>query len=108
MMKLEDILKNITYQTILNELNCQINNVVTDTRKIKQNDLYIGIIGENFDGNDFYKEAFERGAKVAILSKNDFPSSLIDYLKQNDKCIIVVEDTIKCLGELASYKRSYW
>ena len=36
----------------------------TDTRKIKPGDVYVGLKGEKFNGNEYYKEALEKGAKV--------------------------------------------
>ena len=38
-----------------------------DTRTINQGECYVGIKGENFDGNKFYKDAFKLGAKACIL-----------------------------------------
>lgn len=104
-MNINDIYENIECQEILNKVNGQINKVLIDTRKIKENDLYIGIKGENHDGNDLYEEAFKKGAKVAILSKIEITEELLQYLKDHDKCIILVADTIKALGSLAAFKR---
>lgn len=60
----EEILK-ITYGELVignKELICE--NFSKDTRLIKENDTYIGIKGENFDGNIFWKEALEKGLNV--------------------------------------------
>ena len=42
-----------------------------DTRRIKNNDVFFAIKGENFNGNKLWKEAFENGAKVVILTEFD-------------------------------------
>lgn len=104
-MKIIDVYDNIKYLKILNKIDGEIKNVSTDTRKIKEQDLYFGIKGENFDGNVFYKEAFSKGATVAVLDKVEITLELEEYLKENNKSIIVVEDTIKALGDLARFKR---
>ena len=60
----EEIAK-ITYGELVignKELICE--NFSKDTRLIKENDTYIGIKGENFDGNIFWKEALEKGLNV--------------------------------------------
>lgn len=77
-----------------------LNNFCTDTRVLKSGDVYVGISGERLDGNDFYLEAINKGASCLILSKKP------DELNVDDVTIILVEDTLKCLQELASYKRS--
>ena len=73
----------------------------TDTRKLNQGDVYVGICGEHVDGNDFYKEAYDKGASCLILSKE--PKEKLDGVT-----IIIVEDTLVCLQELAKYKRSLY
>lgn len=69
--------------------------VCTDTRKIKAGDLFVPIVGENFDGHSFIAQAFENGA-VCCLSAND-----VDMHKGN--IIIRVEDTRQALKDLAEY-----
>ena len=71
----------------------------TDTRKINKGDVYVGIVGDVFDGNDFYKDAVLNGASCLILSKE--PKEVL-----SDVTVVIVEDTLKCLQTLASYKRS--
>ena len=67
-----------------------------DTRTINQGECYVGIMGDNFDGNKFYKDAFKLGAKACIL----------DHFGTTDEemgNIILVEDSIKAMQQLASY-----
>ena len=74
-----------------------------DTREINDGDIYVGIKGESFNGNLFYKEAFDKGASICILD-ND---TIIDK-KYKNKTIVLVDDTIKCLQKLARHKRSLY
>ena len=76
---------------------------VKDTRIIKQGDTYIGIKGEKFDGNNFYKSAFEKGANCVILEEKSF---IIDECYNYDKPVILVNNTIDALKKLAEYKRN--
>ena len=67
-----------------------------DTRTINQGECYVGVMGDNFDGNKFYKDAFKLGAKACIL----------DHFGATDEemgNIILVEDSIKAIQSLASY-----
>lgn len=79
-----------------------LNSFSKDTRTIKRGDVYIGIKGDNFNGNLFYMEAFDKGASVCILDEEvlDIP------LKYRDKTIVIVDDVILAIGKLAKYKRS--
>ena len=105
-MKSLDIYNNIKYLYIFNEIKVFINKVTIDTRKISNNDCYIGIKGDKNDGNLLYMEAFNKGASIAILENFTITDEINDYLVKNNKSIIVVGNTKKTLGELAKYKRS--
>ncbi len=69
--------------------------VSTDTRKITKDEIFFALKGDNYDGQDFIKEAFNRGASGAVVE-----SALPDDL--NDKVLIQVPSTLKALGDLAS------
>ena len=55
-------------------------------------DIYIGIKGEKFDGNKFWREALEKGAAGVIIEKNNYTDD--DKRKFENKIIIEVEDTL--------------
>ena len=77
-----------------------------DTRTIKEGDIYIGIKGENFDGNVFWKKALDNGAMGVIVQGIKFDKQDIETYQ--DKVIIQVEDTLQALYKLASYKREIY
>ena len=77
-----------------------------DTRTIKDGDCYIGIKGENFDGNLFWETALENGASTVIVQNVDFTSE--NKEKWVDKNIIKVKDTLEALYSIARYKRSLY
>lgn len=105
-MKTNAIYEHIDVIKIYNKIDCDIKSFKIDTRKINEGDCYIGIKGENTDGNLFYKDAFDKGASLVILDNYQYNEEDEEYLAKNDKSIVVVEDTIKALGDLAKYKRS--
>ncbi|WP_299097607.1 UDP-N-acetylmuramoyl-tripeptide--D-alanyl-D-alanine ligase [Winogradskyella sp.] len=70
--------------------------ISTDTRKISKGDMYFALKGDNFDGNEFVKQAFESGAKHCIV--NDKNAVI------NDNCILV-DDVLTTLQNLANYHR---
>ena len=77
-----------------------------DTRKIQKGDVYVAIRGEKYDGNMFIDDAIQNGAKVCIVDKLCKTQEEIN--KYVEKTIILVEDSIKALQELAKYKRKLY
>ena len=71
--------------------------VVTDSRKLIQDCLFIALRGENFDGNQFAESAIEKGAKYALVDRPEIA-------RKNER-LILVEDTLQSLQELAKYHR---
>lgn len=65
--------------------------ICKDTRLIKPGNLYVAIIGEQFDGNSFADDAFQKGAVAALVSRR------IDSAIPQ----IIVPDTIDALGKLS-------
>ena len=102
----KDILKICNGKLICGNENTVCENFSKDTREINEGDIYLGIKGERFNGSIFYKDAFEKGAKGCILQGIEISDKDIDTYK--DKFIIIVEDTVKALQDLASYKRSLY
>ncbi len=105
-------MKNITIKDVIElcdgtllcgDENLECLSFSKDTRDIKEGDIYVGIKGDNFDGNKFYREAFNKGAKACIL--NCDPKEINDYLNST---IVIVPDSVKCLQTLATYKRDMY
>lgn len=71
-------------------------NVSTDSRTVRQGDIFIALRGENFNGNKYTESALKSGAKVAVI---DDP----DYKEINDT--IFVQDCLTFLQELAIFHR---
>ena len=103
-MKIEEILNVTKGELILGDLKTEVDNFSKDTRTIQKDDVYIGIKGENFNGSDFWKQALDLGAKAVIVSQIDITKE--EKEKYKNKVIIIVEDTLKALYELAKYKRN--
>ena len=103
-MKIKEIIKATKGKLIKGNLEAEIEDFCKDTRIIKPGDTYIGIKGENFDGNTLWKQAFENGATTVIIQGIKVTDEELKNLK--DKNIIEVEDTIQALADIATYKRS--
>jgi len=80
----------------LYQLYLQHPSVVTDTRKIKQGDIFFALKGPSFNGNSFALKALEAGAAYAIVDEAAFAV--------NDKTILV-DDVLITLQQLAKQHR---
>ena len=67
--------------------------VSTDSRNIPAGALFVPIAGIRFDGHDFLKEAFDKGAMCAFVHKEI----------HMDRPMILVKDTGQALLDLSSY-----
>lgn len=70
--------------------------VQTDTRKLKSGDIYFALKGDNFNGNHFVRQAFEKGANYCVVDEVEF--------QINEKCILV-DDVLITLQALATHHR---
>lgn len=99
-MTVEDILKATGGELLCGDKNVSFDDVISDSRKITPNSLFVALVGEKFDGHEFIKAAFELGAAAVVSSKEVEP-----FL---GKTIIKVNDTLTAFGDIARYyKQKY-
>ena len=101
MINTEFILKSTGGNLISGNPDTEFNGITIDSRRVKENDLFIALKGDNHDGHDFIGEAFENGASGAIIEKTSESST--DY---NTKNLIKVSSTIFALGRIANAWRN--
>lgn len=76
--------------------------VSTDSRSAGKGELFVALRGDQFDGNAFVAQAFERGAACAVVDGRADTSPFAD------KPYVVVKDTTAALGRLANlYRRRF-
>lgn len=105
-MKIKDIIDITKGNLITGREDFECENFSKDTRTIQKGDIYIGIKGEKFDGNEFWKKALDNGAEAVIIQ--DIEITEVEKEKYSNKIIVKVEDTLKALYEIAKYKRSLY
>ena len=82
----------------LHSLFLECGSVSTDTRKIKNNDMFFALKGENFNGNTYAEKALKAGAKYSIVDE-------VKY--QTSDSTILVANVLETLQTLATFHRSY-
>lgn len=100
-LNLQEIVK-ATKGVLLKEADVkEIKAVSTDTRKIEEGTMFIALKGENFNGNNYVLDAFNKGAKIAIV---DEVKCDLNELKE-DVALIKVQNTGRALMDLAKFYR---
>lgn len=96
------LIGNMTLSLLAQELGGELlgedvmfSNVSTDTRSLKRGDLYLALVGENFDGNNFVGDAARAGAGSAVISRQ--VAAHLPALK--------VTDTHAALAKIANMNR---
>ena len=105
-LKVKDLIKCTKGKLILGKEEEICDDFSKDTRTIKDGDIYIGIKGQNFDGNTMWEKALENGAKGVIVQGINFSEENLE--KWKEKIIIKVEDSLEALYKIAEYKRSLY
>ncbi len=70
--------------------------IQTDTRKLKKNDLFFALKGPNFNGNEFAKQALDKGAAYVFVDE------LIPF---SDDRIVHTNDVLQTLQDLSKFHR---
>ena len=107
-LTVKDIVEITSGKLIIGAKEEVCNNFSFDTREIVEGDAFIGIKVDALDNSELWKDALDRGARVAIVENINFTYAEMEYYKSKNKIIIKVEDTLKALGQIASYKRTLY
>ncbi len=73
--------------------------VKTDSRKVGVGDIFFALKGPSFNGNKFANEALKKGAAFSIIDETE-------YIEDGNDKIILVDDCLVALQQLASYHSS--
>jgi UDP-N-acetylmuramoyl-tripeptide--D-alanyl-D-alanine ligase len=74
------------------------NGLSIDTRSLKQGDLFVALKGENRDGHEFVRAAFEAKAAAALVTRR--PKNL-----PGDATLLMAADTLRALEDIARASR---
>ncbi len=95
-MKLGELLKDLSYTVAENPdidsekvLNTEISDVIYDSRKVKENCLFVCLNGSSFDGHKFAQAAVDGGAAAVLVCEDT---------EVKNSLVIRVDDTRKALA----------
>ena len=81
----------------LYEIYCQYPSIQTDTRRLKQGDLFFALKGDNFNGNEYAHAALEKGASYCVVD---------EVIGTEDSRLLKVDDVLIALQALAKKHRT--
>ncbi len=90
-MELKNLLVGIEGIKAKGDLDIDITNVESDSRKIKKGGLFVSIKGFDVNGNDYIKDAIKAGA-IAVMAEPDIDKELLKVIAKY-VTIIIVPDT---------------
>ena len=70
MFRLTDLMKNLEYEVVSGNLECEVTSVVYDSRKAEAGCLFLCISGGRMDGHDFATDVVMNGARVLVVEKD--------------------------------------
>ncbi len=76
--------------------NISFSGITFDSSKVKKNNIFFAIKGNNFDGNDYIQAAIKKGAKVIVSEKKKIP--------KKEKIIFIYSSNVRKLLAEVSYK----
>ena len=87
---------------ILGEGKTEVIDVVIDSRVGNKGSLFVALEGEQTDGHRFIKNAYDNGVRTFLISNEDVAKEYaMDVFEKDDLDIILVDDTLVALQELA-------
>ena len=101
---IEEIIEATKGTIIQNKFNFGKVSISTDTRTIKEGDIFLPLCGENFDGHDFINQGLKQGCIGYFIDKKHYEQRGVYY--NPSKIIIAVNSTTEAYLQLANYVRN--
>lgn len=100
-MTLAEVAEAMSGEIVHGSPEVVIRSVSTDSRAVAPGDLFVPLVGEQFDGHDYIQAAVAAGAAATVVDR-----SRADEARAHAPNVIRVDDTLRALGALASATRA--
>lgn len=85
----------------------RFSSVSTDSRSLSQGEVFICLVGENFDGSRFADEALKKQAALLVLPSSEAGKEAYQKFKSKIDTLLV-EDSDRFYGQLAHHHTQRW
>ena len=99
---LDKLLSKFEYEVLKGDLNGDITELLTDTRKVSEGSLFVCIKGVNYDPHEHIDEIANNGAKVIVVEKGVIDSKNISLENVKSTTVVAANDTRSALGYIAA------
>ncbi|MCQ2596774.1 MAG: UDP-N-acetylmuramoyl-tripeptide--D-alanyl-D-alanine ligase [Treponema sp.] len=103
LMSLEELLDATGGKLVGNPEAFAFNDVQTDSRNVKENTLFVPLVGEFQNGHKYVPQAVEAGASVVLINENEYENTpeVYDALAEKGVKFILVKNTLHGLQNAA-------
>ena len=96
-MKLLKLLELVEYEVLNLSADIEVGNLLFDSRKVAQKDVFVCIVGAVSDGHGYIEDVAKKGASAIIVMKD---IEITESLK--DVCVIKTQDTRLALAYMSA------
>lgn len=101
-LTVKEIVEAVKGVLLSGDENTEILGACIDSRQAAKQDIFVPLIGEKVDGHKFIKQVLENGTTASFTSSRE----VFEEIKDLNKAVILVEDTLKALQDMAAFYRS--
>ena len=105
MHKIRELMSGLIYEVIAGDIDCEIDSIIYDSRKVVQNSLFVCVKGYISDGHAYIRQAITKGA-IAVLIQKDQSIMTNDELlmlsEEDHVLVLAVMDTRKALAKVSA------
>ena len=101
---MNEIFRDVEYEILKEGKKFEIKGIEYDSRKIKEDFMFVAMAGNTVDGHNFIQKAIDSGAKIIITEKN---INISEYKNADDVSFVLVKNIRKKLGIIASNYYGY-
>lgn len=105
LLTLEQILQAIEGIHVFGPSDIVFTSVITDSRSVEKDTLFVPLIGEKQDGHKYIPQAIEKGASVIFIARDIYEKDsnfFVElYHKNSNVTFIIVENTMRALQKAA-------
>lgn len=98
-MLLSKLLETVSYEVLQNEVSIEVNQLVYDSRKVAEQDVFVCVRGAAADGHRFIPQVIEKGAKAIVVDRD---LAELELGGNKDVTIIKVKDTREALAHMSA------
>jgi UDP-N-acetylmuramoyl-tripeptide--D-alanyl-D-alanine ligase len=103
--RVSEILEATQGKLVCGDIERQFSGVCIDSRSIQADQLFVAIKGEVHDGHNFTGYVTSKGVKGIVIHEDKAGSLSVAGWKKLGVVCVSVKDTVRALGDMASYNR---